>query len=54
VRLRDLGRGPLVQPFTTGKHHSFVGGFKFIDTDKYIQIIFVGFEIDEYNFIFIG
>jgi hypothetical protein len=28
---------------TTGKRHSFVGVFIFVDTDEYIQIIFVGF-----------
>jgi hypothetical protein len=39
---------------TTGKHHSFVGVFKFISTDEYIQIIFVGPEIDEYKLIFVG
>ncbi len=33
---------------TTRKRHSFIG------TDEYIQIIFIGFETDEYNFIFIG
>jgi hypothetical protein len=40
--------------FTTAKRHSFVGGFKFVGTDEYIQIIFIGFETDEYNFIFAG
>jgi hypothetical protein len=39
---------------TTGKHHSFIGVFKFIGTDEYIQIIFVRPKIDEYKFIFVG
>jgi hypothetical protein len=39
---------------TIGKRHSFVGVFKFIGTDEYIQIIVTGFETDEYNFIFVG
>jgi hypothetical protein len=30
------------QPCTTGKHHSFIGYFKFVGTNKCIQIIFVG------------
>jgi hypothetical protein len=34
----------------TGKRHSFIGDFIFIGTDKYIQIIFVGFKTDEYWF----
>jgi hypothetical protein len=28
--------------------------FIFVGTDEYIQIIFVGFEIDEYKVIFVG
>jgi hypothetical protein len=28
--------------------------FKFIGTDEYIQIIFVGFKTDEYKVIFVG
>jgi hypothetical protein len=39
---------------TIGKWYSFIGGFIFVGTDEYIQIIFIGFETDEYNFIFIG
>jgi predicted secreted protein len=39
---------------TRGKRHSFVGYFKFIGTDKYIQIIFVGPKTDEYKLILIG
>jgi hypothetical protein len=34
---------------TTEKRHSFVGVFKFIGTDEYIQIIFVGPETVEYK-----
>jgi hypothetical protein len=37
-----------------GKRHSFIGVFKFIDTDKYIQIISIGTETNEYKLIFIG
>jgi hypothetical protein len=37
-----------------GKWNSFVDGFIFVGTNKYIQIIFIGFETDEYNFIFVG
>jgi hypothetical protein len=38
--------------YTTGKYHSFVSFFfKFIGTNEYIQIIFVDFETDEYNYI---
>jgi hypothetical protein len=33
---------------TTGKQYSFIG------TDEYIQIIFVCFETDEHNFIFVS
>jgi hypothetical protein len=32
---------------TTGKRHSFAGGFIFIGTNEY------GFETDEYNFMFV-
>jgi hypothetical protein len=39
---------------TTGKHHSFIGVFKFVGTDEYIQIIFIGPETDEYKLIFVG
>jgi hypothetical protein len=39
---------------TTGKHHSLIGVLKFVSTDKYIQTIFISFETDVYNFIFIG
>jgi hypothetical protein len=38
----------------TRKRHSFVGGFKFVGTDEYIQIIFIGFGTEECKFIFIG
>jgi hypothetical protein len=38
----------------TRKRHSFVGGFKFVGTDEYIQIIFIGFGTDECKFIFVG
>jgi hypothetical protein len=31
----------------TEKRHSFVGVFKFVSTNEYIQIIFVSFETDE-------
>jgi hypothetical protein len=39
---------------TTEKHHSSIGVFKFVGTDKYIRIIFVSPETDEYKLIFIG
>jgi hypothetical protein len=32
------------------KRHSFIGDFIFVGTDKYIQIIFIGFKTDEYWF----
>jgi hypothetical protein len=39
---------------TTRKCHSFIGYFKFIDTNECIQIIFIGPKTDEYKLIFIG
>jgi hypothetical protein len=39
---------------TIGKHHSFVVFFKFDGTDEHIQIIFIGFETDEFKVIFIS
>jgi hypothetical protein len=33
------------------KRHSFVGGFKFVGTNEYIQIIFVSPETNEYFYI---
>jgi hypothetical protein len=44
----------LLISFHYRKRHSFIGVFNFVDTDEYIQIIFIGFEIDKYNFIVIG
>jgi hypothetical protein len=49
--IKESGRIP---PHTTGKHHSFIGVFKFIGIDEYIQIIFIGPETDEYKLIFIS
>jgi hypothetical protein len=50
-----LGKVPHVRSgHTIGKWHSFISGFLFIGTDEYIQIIFVSFETNEYNFIFVG
>jgi hypothetical protein len=39
---------------TTGKCHSFVSIFKFISTDEYIQIIFIGPETNKYKVIFVS
>jgi hypothetical protein len=39
---------------TIEKRRSFVGDFKFVGTDEYIQIIFTGFETDASTFIFVG
>jgi hypothetical protein len=30
------------------------GDYIFVGTDEYIQIIFIGFETDEYNIIFVS
>jgi hypothetical protein len=38
----------------TGKRHSFIGCFKFVGANEYIQITFVDFGTDTYNVIFIG
>jgi hypothetical protein len=50
----DWIRNAIPRSDTTGKLHSFTDSFKFIDTDEYIQIIFVGFGIDECNVVFVG
>jgi hypothetical protein len=42
------------RPITTGKCHLFIGVFKFVGTDEYIQIIFAAPKPDEYKLIFIG
>jgi hypothetical protein len=40
--------------FTTGNKCSFIGGYIFVGINVYIQIIFVGFETNEYKVIFVG
>jgi hypothetical protein len=37
--------------YTREKRHSFVGGFKFVGTNEYIQIIFISPETNEYFYI---
>jgi hypothetical protein len=41
-RIQILGVNRIFEHYTTGKCHSFIDAFKFIGTDEYIQIIFVG------------
>jgi hypothetical protein len=64
VRKNTVERTPKVRLETTWaevekghhyrKHHSFVGIFKFVGTDEYIQIIFVGPKTDKYKLMFVG
>jgi hypothetical protein len=44
----------IISSCTTGNMCSFIGDYKFVGTDEYIQIILVGFETDEYKGIFAG